>query len=141
MKEMRICIDVDDLDRAIAFYTNALGLAPGRRLGAHWVEMLGGPAVIDLLGTPPGSSASPALPSVKRDFSRHWTPVHIDFVVDDLADVVRRAVAAGARLDRPLQGRPYGTMANLADPFGNGFCVLEMNHRGYDALLEEPELT
>jgi catechol 2,3-dioxygenase-like lactoylglutathione lyase family enzyme len=41
MSEIRICIDVPDLDRAVAFYTAALGLRQGRRNGAHWAEMLG----------------------------------------------------------------------------------------------------
>lgn len=26
-------------------------------------------------------------------------------------------------------------MANLADPFGNGFCLLELEGRGYDKLV------
>lgn len=138
-KTIRVCIDVSDLDRAVAFYADVFGLTPGRRLGAHWAEMLGGPVAIDLLATKPGSTASVARPSLKRDFSRHWTPVHLDFVVDDIEDAVARAQAAGATLDREVQDRVYGRMANLADPFGNGFCLLQMNERGYDALLDEPE--
>ena len=27
----------------------------------------------------------------------------------------------------------------LAEPFGHGRCILQMNERGYDALLERPE--
>lgn len=136
---VRICIDVDDLDRATAFYRDVFGLAPGRRLGAHWVEMTAPHLTVDLLGTEPGSSPSEASASARRDFSRHWTPVHLDLEVEDLDASVARALAAGATLDRPIQDRPYGRMANLADPFGHGFCLLEMNERGYDALLESPE--
>jgi predicted enzyme related to lactoylglutathione lyase len=139
MKQIRICIDVDDLDRGIVFYRDVFGLTPGRRLGKNWVEMLGAQVVIDLLRTPAGTVASPSLPSVKRDFSRHWTPVHLDFVVDDLDVAVKRAIEAGATLDREVQDRPFGRMANMADPFGHGLCLLQMNARGYDALLEEPE--
>jgi predicted enzyme related to lactoylglutathione lyase len=139
MPDLRICIDVDDLERGIAFYRDGIGLRPGRRLGKHWVEMLGAQAVIDLLGAPAGSTASPARPSLKRDFSRHWTPVHLDFIVGDLDEAVARALRASATLDRAVEERPYGRMANMADPFGNGFCLIEMNARGYDALLDEPE--
>ncbi|MDF2694130.1 MAG: hypothetical protein K0S65_2513, partial [Labilithrix sp.] len=32
-----------------------------------------------------------------------------------------------------------GRMANLGDPFGHGICLLQMNEKGYDALLEKPE--
>ncbi len=139
MKEIRVCIDVDDLDRAVAFYGDVLGLEPGRRLGDAWQEMLGASCPIDLLRVRAGSKPSTALADAKRDYGRHWTPVHLDFVVDDLDDVVRRACAAGATLDREVQERPYGRMANLADPFGHGLCILQMSERGYDALLEDPE--
>ena len=44
---LRVCIDVEDLEKGIAFYRDALGLTPGRRLGHSWVEMLGAPAPID----------------------------------------------------------------------------------------------
>ena len=134
-----MCIDVDDIDRAVAFYRDVFGLVPGRRLGADWVEMLGAVAPIDLLVTPGGTAPLPSQPSVRRDFGRHWTPVHVDFVVSDLDASVKSAVAAGATLDREVQSRPYGRLANLADPFGNGLCILEMNSRGYDALVDEPE--
>jgi CheY-like chemotaxis protein len=46
-----------------------------------------------------------------------------------------RARAAGALLDREVQTRKYGRLANLADPFGNGFCLLEMRGSGYDELV------
>src|SRR5689334_11641460 len=137
--ELRVCIDVDDVERALTFYSGVLGLRPARRLGSDWVEMLGASVPIDLLGTAPGSEAAPTLPFARRSFERHWTPVHLDFVVQDLDEAVTRAIAAGATLDRAIQERPYGRMANMADPFGNGFCLLQMNERGYDALLEEPE--
>jgi predicted enzyme related to lactoylglutathione lyase len=139
MAEVRICIDVDDIDRAAVFYRDVLGLAPARRLGQSWVEMRGAHVMIDLLGTRSGSAPTPSLAGARRDFHRHWTPVHLDFVVDDLDAVVARALGAGATLDREIQVRPYGRMANMADPFGHGFCLLEMNERGYDALLDEPE--
>ena len=140
MAEIRICIDVPDLDRAIEFYGRALGLRPGRRNGPHWAEMLGAPCPIDLLpvegGTP--ASAAPALQSggaPRRDFSRHWTPVHLDLVVPDLEAAVDRAVAEGATLERSIVVRKWGRMANLADPFGHGLCLLQFEGRGYDELL------
>ena len=131
---MRVCVDVVDLERALAFYRDGLGLTPGRRLGANWVEMLGASAPIDLLAEPAGTSPVPGLDAV-RDYRRHWTPVHIDVVVSDIESAVRRAQAAGARLEREIQTRRWGRMANLADPFGNGLCLLQFVGRGYDELL------
>jgi predicted enzyme related to lactoylglutathione lyase len=131
---IRICVDVSDLEQAIAFYRDGLGLTPGRRLRNNWVEMLGADAPIDLLTEQAGSSPSPKTKDT-RSFGRHWTPVHLDFVVADLDEAVRRAVAAGATVDREARARPYGRIAVLADPFGNGFCLLEMQGRGYDEML------
>jgi predicted enzyme related to lactoylglutathione lyase len=135
MIALRACIDVDDLDKAVAFYRDGLGLTPGRRLGADWAEILGASAPIDLLANAAGTACC-AGGADRRDYRRHWTPVHLDFTVDDLDAAVDRASAAGAKLDRDIQERVWGRMANLADPFGNGFCLLEMRGRGYDAMLE-----
>ncbi|MBC7944349.1 MAG: VOC family protein, partial [Burkholderiales bacterium] len=134
MIEMRACIDVGNLDRAIEFYTRAFELKVGRRLGAAWVELRGASCAIDLLCNAEGSSAYPGTDE-ERNYRRHWTPVHLDFVVEDVESAVRRAEAVGAKLDRAIQEQPYGRMANMADPFGNGFCLLEFRGRGYDEML------
>jgi predicted enzyme related to lactoylglutathione lyase len=136
--QLRICIDVADLDAAVAFYRDALGLTLGRRLGRKWAEMLGAPCSIDLLAEAAGSSPSRRVAAV-RDYARHWTPVHLDFPVEDLEAAVRKAIAAGATVDEEIQPRPWGRIAVLADPFGNGFCLLEFRGRGYDEMLARPQ--
>ncbi len=138
MPGLRVCIDVDELDRAVAFYARALGLAPGRRLGDEWAELTGAPVPLDLLAKPPGTAALPSGTRALRDYERHWTPVHLDVVVDELDAAVRRAVDAGATLERPAEQKPWGRIALLADPFGNGFCLLEFRGRGYDEVLAPP---
>jgi predicted enzyme related to lactoylglutathione lyase len=137
MPDLRVCIDVPDLDSALAFYVAALGLVPGRRLGSEWAELLGAPVPVDLLPRAAGTPASPRGGGA-RTFDRHWTPVHLDFVVTDLDAAVARAVAAGATLERPVSEAPWGRMANLADPFGHGLCLLEFRGRGYGELLGDP---
>jgi predicted enzyme related to lactoylglutathione lyase len=129
MPDLRVCIDVDDLDRGIEFYTRAFGLTPGRRSGHEWSELLGAPCPIDLLSKPPGTAALPSGTRALRDYERHWTPVHLDLVVDDLEAAVARAVSAGARLERAAQPGATGRLAILADPFGHGFCLLEREDR------------
>jgi predicted enzyme related to lactoylglutathione lyase len=131
---IRTCVDVHDIETGIAFYTKALGLTVGRRLGGDWVELLGASSPIDLLANLSGTSPCPDAHAV-RDYGRHWTPVHLDFVVDDLDAAVMQARAAGATLDRDVVEQAWGRMANMADPFGNGFCLLEMRGRGYDELV------
>ncbi len=131
MPGLRVCIDVDDLDSGISFYTRALGLTPGRRTGDEWSELLGAPCVIDLLAKPPGTAALPrGTTRALRDYERHWTPVHLDFVVDDLDAAIARAVAAGATLERNVEASASGRLAILGDPFGHGFCLLELTAVG-----------
>lgn len=126
-------VDVDDLERAVGFYTAALGLRLGRRLFAGSVaELLGASSAIYLVAKLPGSVPSPRVGAV-RDYRRHWTPVHLDFEVDDVTAAVDRAVTAGAVLDSDVQSFAWGRLATLADPFGNGFCVVQFSERGYDA--------
>ncbi len=94
--QLRICIDVDDIERAIAFYTQGLQLQLGRRLRSDWCELLGGPCAIDLLCEPPYSAPLGEEHPQRRSFKRHWTPVHLDFVVDDIDAALPRLLAAGA---------------------------------------------
>lgn len=126
-------IDVDDLPRAEAFYKAVFGLTAGRRFGSGGVELLGSSAPIYLLLKPPGSAPAPnVMPG--RDYRRHWTPVHLDFVVEDIDDAVARAVTAGARLESPPKTAAWGKLALLADPFGHGFCLIQFLGRGYDEI-------
>jgi lactoylglutathione lyase len=126
-------IDVDDLARAEAFYRDALGLTAARRFGDGGVEMLGASAPVYLLHNASGTSASDAT-TATRDYARHWTPVHLDFVVADLAAAIARAESAGAVREGEVRTARWGRIATLADPFGNGFCLIEFLNRGYDEI-------
>ena len=134
--ELLINIDVDNLDRAIEFYQRACGLRLNRRLFGNTVaEMLGAAAPIVLLAKSPGSQASSNSRQV-RDYQRHWTPVHLDFVVDDLDVALESAAAAGAIIESMPQSFTWGRLALLSDPFGNGFCFLQWSAGGYDAVVD-----
>ncbi|CUR79425.1 VOC family protein [Achromobacter xylosoxidans] len=135
---MRILVNIDvpDLEAAIDFYSRAFGLALHRRLGATGAEMLGAPAPIYLLQKAAGTPAAGAVRQ-PRDYARHWTPVHLDVVVDDVDDAVARAVAAGARLEDPAVSHDWGRIAHLSDPFGHGICIMQFLGRGYDALAAD----
>jgi predicted enzyme related to lactoylglutathione lyase len=128
-----INIDVDDLERAAAFYTAAFGLSVGRRFGAAGVELMGAGSPIYLLAKAAGTAASPATGEVRR-YARHWTPVHLDFVVADLQAALRAALAAGATLEDEPATHAWGRIAHLADPFGHGACLIEFLGRGYDEI-------
>lgn len=128
-------LDVDDLDKAVRFYSGAFGLRVGRHFGEFGVEMLGGPAPIYLLAKSAGTPAS-ANSSEQRHYQRHWTPLHLDFIVDDIQAAVQRALVAGAQLEGSIVMRKWGKLALLTDPFGHGFCLIEFLGRGYDEIAE-----
>jgi predicted enzyme related to lactoylglutathione lyase len=128
-------IDVDDLERAEAFYVAALGLRVGRRFGGDVVELLGASSPLYLLRKAADSMAGDAT-AQRRDYRRHWTPVHLDFVVADLDAALRQALDAGAVLEGRTRTANWGRIATLADPFGHGFCLLEFLGRGYDEIAD-----
>lgn len=126
-----INIDVADLEEAIAFYEQGIGLRLARRLFDGTVaEMLGTSSAVYLTLKAEGTSPSPGTSQV-RHYQRHWTPVHLDFVVDDLDDAVEIALAAGATLEAPPASFVWGRLAAMSDPFGNGLCFIEWLGRGY----------
>ena len=130
--QLLLNIDVPDVETGVRFYTSAFGLTVGRRFGTGFVELLGWPATVYLLAKEAGTIGAGG---DKRRYARHWTPVHPDIVVDDVDAAVERAVGAGAKLEAPAKDTAYGRIAMLADPFGHGFCLLQFNRQGYDALL------
>jgi predicted enzyme related to lactoylglutathione lyase len=133
--ELRICIDVNDMERAIRFYTDGVGLRIGRRFQNSFTEILGASSPIDLLLNAAGTKPH-AGHAEERSYQRHWTPVHLDFVVDDIDAAVTRLVEHGALLEMPVNERAWGRIAGLADPFGHGIDLLQFTGRGYDALLQ-----
>jgi predicted enzyme related to lactoylglutathione lyase len=125
-------IDVDDLERGVRFYTEGLGLSVGRRFRERWIELVGASSNLYLLEKKPGTRATPT-PGATRNYERHWTPVHLDFVVESIERARERVLAAGALLESDISEHPYGRLAIFSDPFGHGLCLIEFNSQGYDA--------
>jgi predicted enzyme related to lactoylglutathione lyase len=134
--QLLVNIDVNDLTSAVTFYCNAFELAVGRRFGTDGVELLGASSSIYLLAKSEGSSPSD-FTTQKRSYQRHWSPIHLDFVVPDIESALQRAVSAGARLERPIQSSKWGRLALLSDPFGHGFCLVQFLGRGYDEIAQD----
>jgi predicted enzyme related to lactoylglutathione lyase len=135
--QLLVNIDVKDLSQAVAFYVSAFDLSVGRRFGTDGVELLGASSPIYLLVKPEGSAASGATRDLRR-YGRHWTSVHLDFVVPDIDAAVGKCLASGAVLERPVKTSSWGKLALMADPFGNGYCLVQFLGRGYDEIAQPP---
>lgn len=131
--QILINVDVPDLPAAEAFYTAAFDLTVSHRFGGV-VELTNGAHLIHLLEKPADSDGVAGQP---RLYERHWTPLHLDIVVEDLDAAVARAKAAGARVESEPKTSNWGRIAMLADPFGHGFCLIQLLNRGYDELIDQ----
>jgi predicted enzyme related to lactoylglutathione lyase len=114
-----ICIDVDDVNRAVQFYGRGIGLTVVRQ-EPDWAQLKVGEQTIWLMQVPTGPDEA-----ISRDYGRHWTPVHLDFHVDDIDKAIERAVANGGKLER----RPKEGLANLSDPSGNGVDLVQRSEK------------
>jgi predicted enzyme related to lactoylglutathione lyase len=134
VRSLLVNIDVPDVEAATRFYVETFELVVNRRLGGAGVELLVAGSRMYLLlkaeGSPPFAGAASA-----RSYGRHWTPVHLDFEVSDIEATRNRALSNGATSESDITEHAFGRMALLADPFGHGLCLIELNARGYDALV------
>ena len=118
-----VSIDVPDLEKGLSFYREAFGFEEVSRPIEGYVVLKSGESEIGLLEKAPGTSPAESTTDLRR-YARHWTPVHIDFYVEDFAAVLSRAVDAGATCERKFDGGSHPPVAFCSDPFGNGFCLI-----------------
>ena len=116
--EFSICIDVDDVNRAVEFYGRGVGLTVVEQQ-PDWAQVKLGDQTFWIMKAPGGVQGS-----ISRDYSRHWTPVHLDFAVEDIDVAVKRAIEAGGTLEGEIQRSAKGAMANMVDPSGNGVDLI-----------------
>lgn len=123
-------IDVPELEPAIAFYRAALGLTLNRIIDSDVAELTGASSTIYLLANAAGSAAAKGVSETRR-YTRHWTPVHIDFVVDDLEAATNLALNAGAIQESTCVEWRGSKCITFSDPFGHGFCLIEFAEGTY----------
>ena len=130
--KLLVNIDVPDLAKGIAFYEAALGLKHTRTIDDDVAELSGASCMFYLLEKTAGSPTSPSAAGT-RQYTRHWTPVHIDFVVDRIEEAVEQALLAGARQESGYVEWMGSTCVTFSDPFGNGFCLIQFTGEAYRA--------
>ena len=129
-----INIDVPDAEIGVRFYVAAFGREIGRRLGNDFAELLGWEAPVYLLTKKAGTVGAGG---DLRRYERHWTPFHLDIVVDDVDAAVARAVDAGATLEAPAEGHSLRTHRHAGRPIRPRLLSAAVHAQGYDALLDE----
>jgi catechol 2,3-dioxygenase-like lactoylglutathione lyase family enzyme len=106
---------VDDVDAAIAFYTEHLGFSVLSNASPAFAEVARDDLRLLLSG--PTSSAGRPLPDGRQPGPGGWN--RIEFVVDDMAVEVERLRAAGVRFRSDVVRGPGGTQIVFDDPSGN----------------------
>lgn len=122
MSKISVCIDVSEMKKAIKFYTQALGCQLIKEADEYTELSFDGLRVY--LAARENDSNPLVKGEAVRSFERHWTPVHLDFHVSDIDRCISSIIELGGQKEGGSSGN-WGTAAFCADPFGNGFCVME----------------
>ncbi|MBT2971607.1 MAG: lactoylglutathione lyase [Candidatus Thiodiazotropha sp. (ex Ctena orbiculata)] len=122
MIKISISIDVSNLKQAECFYIEALGCKKLRDQGENMSVISTENCDIYLQEKEVGTKPVPS-DTVVREYSRHWTPVHLDFLTENVDEVVEKVIQLGGQHEGGESGE-WGSIAYCADPFGHGFCVI-----------------
>jgi catechol 2,3-dioxygenase-like lactoylglutathione lyase family enzyme len=106
---------VEDVDKAVAFYTKHLGFTLGRNAAPAFADVTRGN--LRLLLSARQSSAGRAMPDGTLPFPGGWN--RIEFVVDDLPSEVARLKSEGLHFRNDIVNGPGGSQILLVDPSGN----------------------
>ena len=121
--KVTVSIDVPSIEEGLKFFGDVFGYVETSRPHPGYAMLTAGDSTIGLLAKPPGSSPAKGSDEVRR-YQRHWTPVHIDFRVEDFEGTHARALAAGAKSEQVHRVAGYPPVAFCSDPFGHGFCIV-----------------
>ena len=110
---------VDDVDAAVAFYTDLLGFTVLSHPAPAFADVVRGPLRVLLSG--PQSSGARATPAEEAGPGRN----RIHHVVDDLDVQAERLRAAGVTFRSEVVEGPGGRQFLVADPAGNLVEVFE----------------
>ena len=106
---------VDDVDEAVAFYTEQLGFALEEQMGGAFALVSRDDLTLWLSG--PQSSAARPMPDGRRPAPGGWNRIHL--IVDDIEAEVARLRAAGVPFRNEVVRGPGGAQIVLDDPSGN----------------------
>ncbi len=123
-----VTVMISDMDVAVAFYTEVLGLKLTNRFGNHWATVQAGKSLV--IGLHPASPKHPA-PGTRGSM---LIGIEID---ERIEDVVERMQRKGVRFTGPIIKDGPGCFADFVDPDGNPLYLWEMSLPG----TADPTLT
>jgi catechol 2,3-dioxygenase-like lactoylglutathione lyase family enzyme len=106
---------VDDVDRAIAFYTEHLDFTVRSNAAPAFADVVRGRLRLLLSG--PASSAGRPMPDGRTPGPGGWNRIHL--IVEDLDAEVNRLRAAGVTFRNHVLSGPGGRQVLIEDPSGN----------------------
>jgi predicted enzyme related to lactoylglutathione lyase len=118
-------IYVSKMDRAIEFYTTALGLKLRIRMGEDWAEIEAGSGLVLGLhpARPPATPAPGTVGAINVELA----------VTQPLETVIARLRARGVRLDELIMEYENVRLATLYDPDGNAILLAQQLNSGHPA--------
>ena len=105
---------VEDVERAIAFYTQRLGFELTHKAGPVATVSRGD---LYLLLSNPSSSGARAMPDGRRQEAGGWNRIVV--YVDDIDSTIAALRSAGTRFRNELEVGPGGKQIQVEDPDGN----------------------
>jgi predicted enzyme related to lactoylglutathione lyase len=116
-------LDVPDLGAGLAFYAGVFGFTEvGRPIPGYAILEAGGQR-LGLMRKDEGTRATP-VEGTERHYARHWTPIHLDFHVEDFSTALDAIERLGGHHEAVHQVPGRRAIAFCSDPFGHGFCLL-----------------
>jgi catechol 2,3-dioxygenase-like lactoylglutathione lyase family enzyme len=106
---------VDDVEKAVAFYTTFLGFEVLTKFAPAFADVARGKLRLLLSG--PTSSAGRPMPDGAKPVPGGWNRIHL--IVDDIDAEVARLRSAGAQFRNDIIAGPGGKQILLQDPAGN----------------------
>ena len=106
---------VDDVDAAIAFYTEHFGFTVLLSASPAFADVVRGRLRLLLSG--PASSAGRPMPDGRSPAPGGWNRIHL--IVEDIATDVERLRAAGLTFRNDIVSGPGGQQILIDDPSGN----------------------
>ena len=106
---------VNDVDKAIHFYTQQFGFELGVNASPAFAEVIRGRLRLLLAG--PKSSAGRPMPDGRKPEPGGWNRIH--FIVEDITAEVERLRHAGVSFRNEIISGPGGRQVLLDDPSGN----------------------